>query len=383
MSSRYLVVSTVGTSLLSSHRECLPDEQKQARPRMITDLANAPVLAAEERTTIEAIAACVRTTLHAGDIGTIRRKSAELNGIYALYENQISQRTQDMHILIATDTALGKCCAELVQEHLQEQHQIPTMTYIPKSLTTSNTTEFETGSKDLIHWCSENIPPYRTQEYTVIFNLVGAFKSLQGYMNIIGMFYADQILYLFEGPGSEPILIPRLPIKIDIDVLQPFAVQLALMAEGEAALPVAELEDLSRALFDSDAELGIISDWGALVWSQARETLLGGELLAFPRLRYTGSFQKDVRSIKDQGQRVALQATLARVSVLLEQANGNRAHLRSDGSIQYETYTHHASIDHFRVSLSLRVNCRAEDGGLTVLNFGSHDYCERDCLRSV
>ncbi len=381
MSTRCLVVSTIGTSLLSSHVEYLSDEQKKARPRIVTELANAQKLSAEETAIINDITAHVRKTLLEDDSRTIRRKSAELNGIYALYKNQLGQRTQDMHMLIATDTELGRRSAELVKSHLHEQHGISTITYTPSGLTTANTTEFEAGSKDLIHWCSKNIPPYREDGYTVIFNLVGAFKSLQGYLNIIGMFYADQILYLFEGPGSEPILIPRLPIKIDIDVLKPFAVQLALMAEGGADLPVAELEDLSRALFDSVDERAMISDWGALVWNQARETLLGGDLLTFPRLSYRGSFQKDFRSNKDLEQRVELQSALAKVSALLEQSNGNRAKLRDHGGLQYGTYKNHPTIDHFRVSLSHRVNCQAEDGGLTLLNFGSHDYCERDCLR--
>lgn len=377
MTPRKLVVSTIGTSLLSSH---LTQEMRNTHPKLLIELANAKMLSDDANMLIEQIAQRVESTLRNGDTATIRRKSAELNGVYALYENQIGHGTKDVHILIATDTALGQRCAKLVESHLRDHH-ITTIIYTPTQLTTANTEDFEAGSKDLIHWCSENIPGYRTQGYTVVFNLVAAFKALQGYLNIIGMFYADQILYLFESENSTPILIPRLPIRVDADALKPFAVPLALMAEGKADLPVADVADLSRAIFDTLADRAFISDWGSLVWNQVRDIFFGEELLAFPRLRYSGSFQRDFRAIRETKQKVELQSILARVSALLEQFNGNRTQLRNNGGLQYETYNSHPAIDHFRVSLALRVNCRAEDSGLTLLNFGSHDYCEKACLR--
>jgi hypothetical protein len=48
----------------------------------------------------------------------------------------------------------------------------------------------------------------------VTFNLVGGFKSLQGYMQTLGMLFADESVYVFEGE-RELLRIPRLPLDID------------------------------------------------------------------------------------------------------------------------------------------------------------------------
>ncbi len=55
---------------------------------------------------------------------------------------------------------------------------------------------------------------------------------MQGYLNTIGMFYADEILYIFEGKGAELITIPRLPIIADSERIKPFTPDFALMAAG-------------------------------------------------------------------------------------------------------------------------------------------------------
>lgn len=370
-----LVVSTVGISLLNAH---LPADIRKEQSAFLIERANAQTLSSEDMGVVDQISQEVAKTLEQGHIETIRKKSAELNGLYALYENQLDQATQDMHFLIATDTVLGRRCAELVKSHLQS-HRISADIYIPSQLNTANTADFEYGSKDLINWCTTCIPGYREDGYTVVFNLVAAFKALQGYLNTIGMFYADDILYLFEG-GSEAILIPRLPIRIDLDALKPFAVPIALMADGDGDLPVTELQNLSRAIYNTVDERAMISDWGLLVWKQIRNEMLGNELLRFPRLRYTSSFEKDFRTTTDVTHRVDLQIALAKAAVLFERSNNDRSQLRRNGSLQYETYKGY-DIDHFRVSLSLRVNCKLEEGELLMLNFGTHDYCERDCLR--
>src|SRR5439155_15246598 len=143
--------------------------------------------------------------------------------------NQLGQAKGDMHYLIATDTALGKMAAETIKEFLRGLH-IPTDVYSPVRLSSAEPQDFSKGIKDLMHWCERHIPDYRKAGYRVIFNLTGAFKSLQGYLNIVGMFYADQIVYIFE-TGSL-ISIPRLPVRVDIEALREHRVELALMAHG-------------------------------------------------------------------------------------------------------------------------------------------------------
>jgi putative CRISPR-associated protein (TIGR02619 family) len=367
-----LVLSTVGASLLYNH----PVGDGSDHRARLNRVANNPTLSPDEAAALAPSVAQAETTLAGDDLRAIRRASAELNGIYAFYDNQIGRGAQDVHVLVATDTALGRQCATLVAAHLH-RHGIATILYVVEQLTTATTADFDVGSKHLIHWCAQNIPDYRAQGYRVVFNLVAAFKALQGYLNTIGMFYADEILYLFEGPAASPILIPRLPLKIDLAALTPFAVPLALMAEAYAELPLADLADLSPALYDTRGDHALISAWGELTWEQIRDDLLGSDLLPFPRLRYEPGFGRDVRGLS-RSERVQLQATLAQVAAILTEDGGNPARLKQHGGLQYDNYrgkqVQGTPIGHFRFGQGPRVSCIAEAGGLTLRHCGAHDY---------
>jgi hypothetical protein len=50
----------------------------------------------------------------------------------------------------------------------------------------------------VIRWCQDTLPGYRESGYHIVFNLTGGFKSIQGWMQTLGMFYADEIVYIFE-----------------------------------------------------------------------------------------------------------------------------------------------------------------------------------------
>lgn len=112
-----------------------------------------------------------------------------------------------------TDTYLGEFAAMQIQKILKTK-EINNISVIKiDKLNTKSSKEFNQGIKNLFKWCYDNVPKYRDNEYNVIFNLTGGFKSLQGYMSIAGMFYADKIVYVFE-TGKEIIEIPILPIKL-------------------------------------------------------------------------------------------------------------------------------------------------------------------------
>lgn len=359
-----LVVSTVGTSLLTAHAG-------EHRSRLQVDLANERELERADELLVNTIAALAEATLAGGDIKAIRKKSAELNGIYALYDNQIARSARDTHFLITTDTVLGRRAGDLVAAHLKP-HAAVSQVFAPPYLTAAGTEGFETGSKELIHWCAEHIPGY--PRHHVIFNLVGGFKALQGYLNTIGMFYADEIVYLFEGDNANLIRIPRLPIQIDLETLKPFAVQLAMMAEGETMVSVAELDGLSHALYDynKDGE-AIFSRWGSLIWSQVGDELLSGLPLAFPRFSYAPSFLKDWERISTHD-RPKYQETLAKAARLFGEGNGDLVTLRADGGLKYENYAQKGGIGHFRVTQALRISCIVENGTLVLRHVGAHDY---------
>ena len=324
----------------------------------------------------------VQATLSENNITRIRWMSAELNGLYALYDGQIGLARQDMQLIVSNDTALGRLCADLIAEYLRG-HGLPVQTMIPTGLTTATSAAFEAGIKSLIVECDKLLPSYHDEGYSVVFNLVGGFKALQGYLNTIGMFYADEMLYLFEGSTAAPMYIPRLPIKIDLDALTPYAVPLAMMAEAPTTVPLSHLGALQRTLYDTnDQENAEISQWGQLVWNQARGDLLSGSLLPFPLLRYETGFINDYKRTLNPTHRARLQSQLASVAAVLGDHHGNAAALKGRGGIEYDNYTskqmNGKHIGHFRVSDGVRVSCIADGGGLTLRHFGEHDYVNKN-----
>ncbi|MGB4976334.1 MAG: CRISPR-associated protein, partial [Anaerolineae bacterium] len=304
-----------------------------------------------------------------------RKLSAELNGIYGLYDDKLpTGGSGDIHFLVATDTALGRLAAAIICDFLRSQG-LTADVYIPAALSTADPLTFSSGMKQLIRWCEDTIPGYRSAGYHVVFNLTAAFKSLQGYLSIMGMFYADEMIYIFE-TGSKLLSIPRLPLQIDVGALRESRVELAMMAQGHV-YAVEQVSGVPAGLLDIDESgSASLSDWGALVWNRVREELLGADLLPFPRLQFTDQFRKDFKGA-DAQQRTEVQESLARVSGLLEDSAGDSASLKRDGGLLYEVYRNQFSqsgrpIGHFRVTQGRRISCTVEDGALRLRRYGEH-----------
>ena len=371
MSHKRLIVSTVGISVFLN----ILDPSEGTWRRQLIQAANEKQLSSDLEAFADELMRRAADRLQQGDVAERRRISAELNGIYGIYNNSLEAGKADMHYLIATDTALGRKAAEVIANFLRERGPSVDI-YVPEKLSTATPTAFSNGMKALIRWCEETLPGYRDNGYRIIFNLTAAFKSLQGYLNIMGMFYADEMVYIFE-TGSQLVSIPRLPVQVDVTVLRQHSAALAMMAEGHI-FPYAQVATIPDGLLDIDEKgNACLSDWGQLIWNRVRHELLSKELLQFPRLHYEKSFDRDFEQA-DPKERVALQETLAKVAHLLEDHDGNTAALKQDGGLQYDVFTHNTTRDgqpigHFRVSSSRRVTCVSEGGNLYLRRYGEHD----------
>jgi hypothetical protein len=247
--------------------------------------------------------------------------------------------------------------------------------YVPEGLSTADPSTFSKGMKKLIRWCEDTIPGYRDAGYRVVFNLTAAFKSLQGYLNIMGMFYADEMVYIFE-TGAQLLSIPRLPLQVNINALRESRMELAMMAQGHI-FPFEQVASIPDGLLEIDNQgSATLSDWGELIWNRVRQELLGEDLLPFPRLQYTDTFRRDFKDAARKD-RAELQEVLAKVSGILEDNRGDTSALKRDGGLQYDVYTNKYTKDgrpigHFRVSQSKRVSCTVEDGALRLRRYGEH-----------
>ena len=273
------VVSTIGTSILTNNIN--GDNQNEANWRSILGISanhTEANLSAEYRTVIDELAERARVKLRDNDVETHRRASAELNGIYGIYKGKLHKNTNDQHYLICTDTYQGRTTGNLIKNFLSKQG-FDVAIEIPEELSAKDTKSFTVGIKELIKWLENNVPWQRDSGYQVIFNLVGGFKSLQGYMQIFGTFYADESVYIFER-SSDLIKIPRLPIQIDRAEIQQYRGQFAMM---DAKAPILQSEvigvdDIPETLIETFTENGEsyvgLSEWGTLIWNRAKEDLL-------------------------------------------------------------------------------------------------------------
>lgn len=369
---RQFVLTTVGISLFLNALSS--EEREEGGAQRLNRNANDAKFSTDMDQFIAELVARAEQTLAEEQVTSKRRLSAELNGLYSLYEGQLQRARSDIHVLIATDTALGRKAAQVLESFLRNQDIANVQVWIPEKLSSADNLRFSHGIKELLRLCEENIPGYRDASYRVVFNLTGAFKSLQSYLNIAGMFYADEIVYIFEG-SNQLLRIPRLPIQVDLTALQTHCIQLALLDAG-AILNQNNVAGLPEGLLDIDQHGDVtLSEWGRLIWNRARHDLYQKQLLSFPNLLYEESFQRDF-SRASHDEKVDLQMTLAKVSVLLTE--GGVTGLKQDGGIQYEDYQNRRTPDgqpigHFRLTQGRRVSCVAQGRTLRLRHFGNHD----------
>jgi putative CRISPR-associated protein (TIGR02619 family) len=282
---RRLVISTVGTSLLANQinsksklesdwYSCLKDtanltEQKIEKGSNIDKLIQSLKQRAEKK-------------LNEANTIKIKEASAELNGIYELYEEQLKNGKLDHHFLITTDTAQGQVTADIVKNFLLKQKKerglsLEVEVYTPEKLSTANNKDFNQGIDDLLDWLDKRVKEYKEKNYEIYFNLVGGFKALQGCMNTIGMFYADKIIYVFEGASSNLITIPRLPITVDYSRLTDHVPTLALLDAGAGLLP-SKTKNIPEAMIAEIDGKMTISNWGQLIWNQCKNDFLSQAL---------------------------------------------------------------------------------------------------------
>jgi CRISPR/Cas system-associated protein Csm6 len=365
-----LVISTVGTSLLTNQINQRLDKNWYARLRDTAHLTLSELSRYHEDVVdiIQDLQARAMETLNERDIRDIRLSSTELNVIYALYQEQLEQGKKDIHWLITTDTAIGEEAANTIQSFLQSQG-LNVNIYQPKGFSTASVEAFTDGIAQILTWLDDSIGGYKDSGYRISLNLAASFRTLQAYMDIIGMLYADELIYIFEGKPSKLITIPKIPLQIDSSLIQP--VQFALMNAG-ASIPIEELRSIPEVfLFVVDDE-ATLSNWGKLIWNKSKIDFLTHNLLAFPRLKYEPAFLKDYENIIDMEERIKLQETLAKVSHLLIQSKGDITILKQDGGLQYTQYTN-IKVGKFRVNQGLRISCVFSEGVLQLRRYGSHD----------
>lgn len=262
MIERLLLVSTCGTSLLTNGAS---DTDR----RWLTQVANEVDV---DPVRLTAIVDARREALRTADTRAQRKMSAELNGIGAVLDRYRPRHC--VHLLVHTDTAQGKATANLVQSVLGEH----TLLVSAGGLRTNSLVSFRAALADVTRLLDESVRGYREHGWFVVFNLTGGFKSLNGYLQTLGMITADRCVFLFEG-AAELMEIPRLPVRLaELEELRENLTTFRRLAVGYAVHADAA-NGTSGALFmevDGQVTTSVLGD---VAWARHRSTLFSETLL--------------------------------------------------------------------------------------------------------
>lgn len=226
--------------------------------------------------------------------------SAELNTLITYYDHVLPKNTGDQHYLLCSDTYQGKATAEMVKAWLEKNHMIAEVK-VCQDLNTNNLENFHIAMVELISWCHAILQPWRdNSKNKIIFNLTGGFKSVQGFLQTIGMFYADEILYIFQS-SKELLRIPRLPITLDGNAKKIVEDNLPIfrLLAMNKQLPVSQCTNIPETLLFPLDQNVILSTWGNLIWQQVKSDFYQKELLPplNQKIVYSDEFAKNVKKL--------------------------------------------------------------------------------------
>jgi putative CRISPR-associated protein (TIGR02619 family) len=265
---KLLLLSTCGTSLLTNGTS---NDQRS----WLNRISNLRELDADDTKRIDEHVFERKRLLSNASALERRRMSAELNGIGAVIDRWHPKELK--HILVYTDTAVGETAAKLVKDVLEGNgDEVQMLT--AGGLRTDDIASFREALAEITASIEEWIPAMEKAGWTPVFNLTGGFKSINSYLQALGMLHAESSVFLFES-SSALMEIPRLPIQLAEaaevrDHLDGFR-RMALGYDVSAS----ELAGAPESLLLSIDDNVTTSVWGDIVWQRVRSTLLAERLL--------------------------------------------------------------------------------------------------------
>jgi putative CRISPR-associated protein (TIGR02619 family) len=270
------ILSTCGTSILTNNtneklKHALTIHANARMAKNVSDVSQ------EERRLIEA-----HINERASEFATLsvrdaRDASAELNGILAYYEDQPVRGEKDRHCLLTTDTWLGEATAGIVKAWLENNNICAVEVYRHNDLQTADWGTFSSSLSDLVKWCAEYVEPQRSPHCRVVFNLSGGFKSETGFLQLLGMFFADEVIYIFERSG-ELLRIPRLPVEMcDEQAIHDDLRDFRRASQGLSVIA----RKSGIYWFESDGQY-TLSAWGELVFQKCKNVIYSGKVHESP-----------------------------------------------------------------------------------------------------
>ncbi len=260
------ILSPCGTSLLTNTAE----QEERALVFRYSNASLIDTIPPEHKKILERIVQRAENTLLSAGMETAAKLSAELNGIIHIYNHRMPANPgRNFHQLLCTDTWLGEQTARLVKMWLTTKGFTADIRK-QKDLQTAELASFQLALSDIVSWMQSDMEKWK-ETHRVIFNLTGGFKSVQGFLQTLAMFYADEAVYIFE-TGNTLMRIPRLPVEMKApDVMKNHFDFFRKLHIGMGNLiPPSDIPESMLIIMDD----GIcLSPWGELIWEQNRHKL--------------------------------------------------------------------------------------------------------------
>jgi len=202
-----LIICTVGTSIAN---DC-PAQKAMFKQHNEWD-SDAEVLRSQIQDLLNKSERSAKSSQTRGTI------SAELNTL-----NKLDVDKNDRVILLSSDNAQGRVCAEMNKKAIMESFNLSnaqvTIHRIEGLQVHSAKKLRETGLKNLVkvvvneYLGNENV----RYSYDIIINPTGGFKGVVPFLTVLGMLYGKRTVYMFEF-ADELINLPPLPFSFDMEL---------------------------------------------------------------------------------------------------------------------------------------------------------------------
>ena len=285
------ILSPCGTSILTN-------QANTEERRILIKYANAKTLEEipeDEREIIKKVVERVSNSVTSLSIEDAAKFSAELNCITKIYNNNFSNNNDDFHQLLCTDTFLGETTANIVKQWLEDKGFTVSVRR-QEDLQTKDLPFFTSALSEIAKFCEEIITQYRKNGYYIIFNLTGGFKSVQGFLQTLATFYADESVYIFE-TAKDLLRIPKLPVKIS--AYEEVKNNIYTLRRLHHNLKVDDLKNISETMYIEIDNEYMLSPWGEIIFNQVKDKIYSEGLLPSPspKIKYSEKFIKQVSQL--------------------------------------------------------------------------------------
>lgn len=295
------ILSPVGTSLFTN----IAREIKVGGKVLVdnSNYKNEKEISPADVSLLNQIIESAKAELSRADINQAAGLSAEINGITKIYGGKLEGRG-DENYLLRTDTWLGNEAAKLVQAWL-EHNGLNTQIKEQTDLQTKDFDCFQIALSELVSWCATTTKSFRQANYEIIFNLTGGFKGVQGFLQTLAMFYADEAVYVFES-SDKLMRIPRLPIKMDAEESVRNNLEVFRRMALSLKTSLSEVKNLPETFLFIDGSEAALSEWGKIVWEETFEKIYAEEFLPSfsEKLTYSDKFAPTLESFNLSGNQI-------------------------------------------------------------------------------